>query len=359
MLVEFHPQFNSQETNQTHYNLVPWSGTVATQPYSSNPPDQKTSHLETSKAEARDLNRAVEAQAAKCCTWKDCPTTLPFADDADLERHLQSHAGDVIQRRSGDGGCTWSGCHSKAKFKLSALKLHLQNVHVKPLVCVQPGCSFKQPFRGISDLRRHVNTKHSQTGVFRCPYKECRSSTRTFKRKDKWLEHVEDAQHQLDRICPVQHCWQGREIGFPFFYNRKVVVTHMFNKHGGTTDEVRDFSCAIGGCKTGDPPFLTKAQLLYHLEVHHAFVKDLAQQIVDSVGATEDHELQLAHVTDLFPNTNWIQNCSLCSPNHFFPPQDEKKRRSTALDTESPRTMIRMPRLDTVVYCVSHFLYAF
>ena len=30
--------------------------------------------------------------------------------------------------------------------------------------------------------------------------------TRTFKRKDKWLEHVEDAQHQLDNFCPVQHC---------------------------------------------------------------------------------------------------------------------------------------------------------
>jgi len=204
---------------------VPWSEKVATQPYSSSPPDQKISRLETSKAEARDLNRAVEARAAKCCTWKDCPTTLPFANDANLERHLQSHAGDVIQRRSGDGGCTWSGCHSKAKFKLSALKLHLQNVHVKPLICVQPGCSFKRPFRSISDLHRHVHTKHSQTGVFRCPYKECRSSTRTFKRKDKWLEHVEDAQHQLDNFCPVQHCWLGARDGCINFHPPQVRCT--------------------------------------------------------------------------------------------------------------------------------------
>jgi hypothetical protein len=110
MLVEFHPEFNPQETDQKHYNLVPWSGKVATQSYSSNSTEQIPSHLETSKAEAQDLNRAVEARAAKCCTWKDCPTTLPFANDADLESHLQSHAADVIQRRSGDGGCTWSGC---------------------------------------------------------------------------------------------------------------------------------------------------------------------------------------------------------------------------------------------------------
>ncbi|PMD12799.1 hypothetical protein NA56DRAFT_454081 [Hyaloscypha hepaticicola] len=295
MLVEFHPQFNSQETDQTHYNLVPWSGKVASQSYSSNYLDQNTSRLETSKAEAWDPDRAVEVRAAKCCTWKECPTTLPFANDADLELHLKSHAEDVIQRLSNDGSCTWSG-YSKAKFKLSALKLHLQNVHVKPLICGHPGCSYKRPFRNISDLQRHVHTKHSQTGVFRCPYKECRSSTRTFKRKDKWLKHVEDAQHQLDKFCPVQHCWIGARGGSVNFENPKEVVKHMLDAHGGTSDQVRHFSCAIGGCEVGDPPFLTKHQLMSHLMLHHHFGFAMTQLVVDAVETTEGHQLQLAHL---------------------------------------------------------------
>jgi hypothetical protein len=352
MLVEFQPQFNSQETDQTHYNLVPWSGKVATQAYSNNSTEQITSRLEASKAKVRDLDLAIEARAAKCCTWKDCPTTLPFTNNADLEHHLEGHAGEVIQRWPGDGSCTWGGCHSKAKFKLSALKHHLQNVHVKPLICVQPGCSFKRPFRSIRDLERHVHTKHSQTGVFRCPYKECRSSTRTFKRKDKWLDHVEDAQHQLDEFCPVQDC----TANLP---RRKWTVTHMFDEHGGTSDEVRDFSCAIGGCKTGDPPFLTKAQLLGHLKFHHGFNQGLAQQVVDSVGATEDHELQLTHLGDfdLSLHATWSISCTICSPQSFISFQEYKKRPSNDLDRASPRTIERSRRPKAVVLCVSRFLH--
>jgi hypothetical protein len=356
MLVEFHPEFNSQETDQKHYNLVPWSGKVATQSYSNNSPDQVTSRLENSKAEARDLNRAVEARAAKCCTWKDCPTALPFTNNEGLERHLESHVEDVIQNPSGDGGCTWSGCHSKAKFKLSALKLHLENVHVKPLVCGRPGCSFKRPFRNRSDLERHVHTKHSQTGVFRCPYKECRSSTKTFKRKDKWLEHVEAAQHQLDNFCPVQHCEKEARGGFESFQNPKEVVKHMFREHGEASDDVRDFICAIGGCELGDPPFLTKGQLMSHLKLHHSFVKELAQFVVDTVETTEDHQLHLAHLSsDINWAENCVESCSLCSPSYHLPLQEEKKRRSI----DWPRNMKRIRRPDTLVYCVSHFLHSF
>jgi hypothetical protein len=281
-------------------------------------------------------------------------------NDAELERHLESHAEDVIQNRVSDGGWTWSGCHSKAKFKLSALKLHLQNVHVRPLICVQPGCSFKRPFRNISDLQRHVRTKHSQTGVFRCPYKECRASTRTFKRKDKWLEHVEDAQHQLDIFCPVQHCWYEARGGSGL-QNPKEVVKHMFSEHGGTSDKVRDFSCAIGGCEVGDPPFLTKDQLMSHLRFHHYFGNAMEQLLIDAVETTVGHQLQLAHLVDLglSPPATWSKSCTVCSPQSFISFREYKKRLSNDLDIPSPRTIERTRRPKAVVFCVSHFLHDF
>jgi hypothetical protein len=357
MLVEFHPECNIQENDKIYYNIVPWSSKVTTQIHT--PPAQRTSRLES--LEAEDPNRTEEARAANCCTWKGCLSTLPFSSDAGLETHLQDHAEDIIQRWLGETGCTWSGCVSKAKFKLlSALKLHLENVHVKPLLCVRPRCSFKRPFQNIRDLQRHVQTKHSHTGVFRCPYKDCKSSTRSFARKDKWLQHVQDAQHQLSNFCPVQHCEKEVRGSFQGFQTPKEVVKHMFNEHAQPSLDVRDFSCAIGGCEIGDPPYLTKAQLWRHLEADHSLVEGM-QEVIDAMEATELHQVQ----TQLVSKEISFVSCRLCAPPPpLFPLVNEPSPAN--FDTEGPQSLVhrsprkrRVDQVIVIVYCVSHLFHRF
>jgi hypothetical protein len=96
---------------------------------------------------------------------------------------------------------------------------------------------------------------------------------------------------------------------------------------------------------------------LDHLRLHHNFIEDLVRHVVDFVEATEDHQLQLTHLTDLSPNTNWIESCSLCSPCDLVSPQEGKKRRGTSSDKDRPRTHKRA-RPEISIYCVSHVLYA-
>lgn len=149
MLVEFHPNLDPQESDKTHYNLVPWTGLVKTQGLAL--ATQNTTLLESTDThdlnhieardsnctKAEDLKRIEEARAAKCCTWKDCQSVSPFPSGAALKGHLEDHARDVIKRWSRDTECSWSGCVSKAKFKLlSPLRGHLENAHVKPLLCI-------------------------------------------------------------------------------------------------------------------------------------------------------------------------------------------------------------------------------
>jgi hypothetical protein len=354
MLVEFHPNLDPQESDKTHYNLVPWTGLVKTQGLTL--ATQNTTLLESTDThdlnhieardsnctKAEDLKRIEEARAAKCCTWKDCQSVSPFPSGAALKGHLEDHARDVIKRWSRDTECSWSGCVSKAKFKLlSPLRGHLENAHVKPLLCIRPGCSFKRPFRNISDLQRHVQTGHSRTGGFRCPYKECRSSTRIFARKDKWLEHVQDAEHQLDNFCPVQHCEKEARYlrGLP---SPKEAIKHMFNEHGGTSLDVRDFSCAIGGCEAGDPPYLTKDQLKKHLIADHSFAEVTLQVVLGVVEATELHQVQ----RQLIPTGIKFDPCRLCLPP---PPPKRRFDSFTPLFHRNKRS-----RFETVIYCVSH-----
>jgi hypothetical protein len=359
MLVEFRPEFNIQEKDKIYYNIVPWSSKV-TNPIHT-PPAQNTSHLEY--VEPEDPNLIEETRAANYCTWKGCPYILPFSSDAALENHLEAHAEDVTQRWSGETVCTWSGCVSKAKFKLlSALDLHLKNVHVKPLLCVQPGYPFKRPFRNIRDLQRHVLTKHSQTAVFRCPYKDCKSSTRSFARKDKWLQHVQEAQHQLDNFCPVQHCEKEVRGNFEGFQTVKEVVKHMFDEHARPSLGVRDFSCAIGGCENGDPPYLTKAQLWRHLEADHSLFEG-TQEVIDAVEATEPHQVQ----TQLVPKEINFVFCRVCrlppTPNHgfntFTPLSPAVIEQSPATyDTKGPQNLggrlVQRRNADEFIDCVSY-----
>ncbi|KAH8754961.1 hypothetical protein BGZ57DRAFT_958153 [Hyaloscypha finlandica] len=346
MLVEFHPNINIQENGKTHYSLVPWTGPAKAQGLTlltqNSAPLESTDTHDLNHIEARDRNctkaedlkRIEEARAAKCCTWKDCQSVTPFSSGVALKGHLEDHARDVIQRWSRDTECSWSGCVSKAKFKLlSPLRLHLENAHVKPLLCIRPGCSFKRPFRNISDLQRHVQTGHSRTSSFRCPYKECSSSARIFARKDKWLEHVQDAEHQLDNFCPVQHCEKEARSRCGFL-STKEAIKHMFNEHGGTSLDVRDFSCAIGGCEPGGPPYLTKDQLKTHLIANHSFAEVTLQVVLEVVEATEVHQVQ----EQLIPAGIKFDFCGLClpPPPHPFALCFHPNKRS---------------RFETIVYC--------
>jgi len=158
-----------------------------------------------------------------------------------------------------------------------------------------------------------------------------------FKRKDKWLKHVQDAQHQLDNFCPVQHCErEARNKRFYPFGTPKEALNHMFDEHVGRSLEVHDFSCAIGGCEHGDPPYLTKDQLAKHLVEDHRFHEG-AQDVVDAVETTEPRQLN----EQLVPRGIRYLPCRICSPT----------RRRDSLSRSPTR---KRRRVETVVYCVCH-----
>jgi hypothetical protein len=180
------------------------------------------------------------------CTWDGCEQISQ--GDEELRAHLDDHSNDCLAHWTPGSKCTWQGCKSKAAFKaLSLFKHHLLNIHTNPLLCTQPRCSYKKPFKNKHELERHNSTQHSVERRWECPYDSCPSESRTFARKDKWLQHIRETQHENDAFCPFYHCSHKAAQSSKSFESRKEIGKHFSNYHAGRA--VDGYGCGLGSCE--------------------------------------------------------------------------------------------------------------
>jgi hypothetical protein len=179
------------------------------------------------------------------CSWINCNVEL--FNDAEHTAHLESHANDVIEEWNAPSRCLWEGCRSKATFKSSkAYRHHLTNIHTHPLVCDDTGCTYKKPFRNNGDLNRHKITAHSANKLFQCPYESCQADVRSFIRKDKLLQHIQEIQHENDAFCPRPHCTYIHRSRHTGFSDRKAISAHFSTYHSLLREG--GYECSLGNC---------------------------------------------------------------------------------------------------------------
>jgi hypothetical protein len=159
------------------------------------------------------------------CPWLSCSVVLAICAKGAITSHLDAHReiGEPLDT------CNWPNCSSKAVFKTrSSFQTHIYNIHVIPLVCNVPGCSYVKPFTKRCDLNRHKSTVHGDAGQVECPIQGC--DTRA--RKDKLQEHMRKYHDRLR--CPYNHCTttvvEGQE------------ETHVRESHG-------PYECGLGACE--------------------------------------------------------------------------------------------------------------
>lgn len=176
----------------------------------------------------------------------DSSTVVPTATSAPT--HIPDV--DIDIEWFGPQKCHWQACASKATFRSpSSLKAHIRNVHVSPLICTHPGCSYMKPFGKQCDLKRHIATIHGTKHIYRCLESECKE---TFSRKDKMMKHARE-NHELFR-CSCNHC-----LAIVCATQRQ---SHLKEAHGL-------FECAIGSCKSGGRSYFHKKDLRGHLKRIH------------------------------------------------------------------------------------------
>lgn len=192
------------------------------------------------------------------CPW---PTLTPCSIQLDLnknklaEQHLRLHT----ERLNGDLRCRWPKCLSRATFRTpSALRTHLINFHVNPLLCTHPGCTYRRPFGKQNDLNRHVISVHSNSRDHKCIAKDCNVE---FSRKDKLKKHMREEHQNLK--CPYNHC------------SATVLETkeleHLQSSHG-------PYECALGLCEDELASRFLEGSLKRHLrkdhQIEHSVIED-------------------------------------------------------------------------------------
>lgn len=207
------------------------------------------------------------------------------------ETHFRWHEVEIRRHWRGESRCIWPDCPSKAIFKSPGqLKTHLFNIHVAPLVCAEPKCSYKKPFRNQHDLRRHIATAHGETRSYKCPIEDCDASTKGFARKDKLLKHIRQ-EHENVR-CEYNHC------------SAVVLATqtasHLSQYHG-------DFECQVGGCRNSPASRFTKLTFKRHLRRDHSIGFDSTYSLTNlHVGMSE---IAITSYLAKFP----VEDCKICS----------------------------------------------
>jgi hypothetical protein len=244
------------------------------------------------------------------CTWDGCEFSFP--SPGGLTNHLIEHSQAVLARWIQPSGCIWQGCRSKAIFNTTlAYEHHLRNIHSHPLLCNAPRCPHKKPFRNHADLDRHNRTAHLKEQKYECPYDFCEAETRTFARKDKWLKHIRETQHQNDAICPLFHCSLKQRKTLKKFASREEISMHFASQHAG--DPESRYECALGSC-CGDlkPDFWTIEGLSDHILIDHGRSL-LLRNIIDIL--EEERVLTLEHF-DRYRGTyyrgNDVHDCITC-----------------------------------------------
>jgi hypothetical protein len=171
---------------------------------------------------------------------------------------------------SGPRGCNWRGCLSKATFHSpSALRTHLKNVHISPLICTQSGCTYKKPFGKQCDFKRHFATIHRSAAepLIQCVETGC---TEQFTRKDKMLKHAREY-HELHKCshnhCTATVCAAERE-------------SHLQLSHGS-------LECVIQSCRTGGRSYFKEFNLRRHLRKVHQISYSGAEAVLEAALDTE------------------------------------------------------------------------
>ncbi|KIW30377.1 uncharacterized protein PV07_06126 [Cladophialophora immunda] len=146
------------------------------------------------------------------------------------------------------------------------MKAHVRNMHVAPLVCTHPGCSYKKPFGKPCDLKRHLATVHNTIGGYPCLESDC---TATFSRKDKMMKHARE-KHELFK-CPHNHC-----SATVFAVERE---SHLRESHGR-------YECAIGSCISTHGTHkscFTERSLSAHLRTCHRITFESVSTLLNSM----------------------------------------------------------------------------
>jgi hypothetical protein len=241
------------------------------------------------------------------CTWAGCQQTADKYDE--LKAHLESHSLEAQVLWTLGSKCTWQGCKSKAVFKsIAQMKQHLTNIHSDPLMCTQPRCPYRKPFKNQHDLERHTSTKHSVERKWECPYDTCSSEIRTFVRKDKWLKHIREVQHENDAFCPFYHCSLIADQSGKGFESRKEIGNHFSQAHAGKDDGA--FECALGSCeKISSHDRWNISGLERHLaQEHNIFI--FSYQL-DQIRKGTDGIFRLQHVPQSELH-KWV-DCKICA----------------------------------------------
>ena len=233
---------------------------------------QVTAALAENQAET--TSDYVPIQTKFSCTWDGCP--YGSSSEATLPVHLKQHASSVLRQWSQHSTCMWQGCKSKASFKDERLyKLHLQNIHINPLVCPILKCHHKRPFRDYADLFRHRSTAHSVLRPYVCPFENCPEEVSTFARKDKWVKHIREIPHEGDKFCPYYHCTEQATLSAGF-QTREEISKHFAKLHSNY--ESSQILCALGACAFNpESERWTSSGLQDHLKRFHGMESDDAQ----------------------------------------------------------------------------------
>lgn len=238
----------------------------------------------------------------------------------ELAAHLEIHASHASALWKPSSTCTWQGCSSKAVFKTpGSYSIHLKNLHTHPLVCTTPGCSYKKPFRNEQDRERHNVTAHLKALKFICPYDSCEAEVRSFARKDKWLKHIRETEHQNDAFCPFSHCAALQQDATKGgFTTRTEISKHFSVYHTGNRED--GYQCALESCgKYSSPHCWNRAGLAKHLESHHGIGN--SYQVISNCDENGSKIISIEHFTSshrVFPwrsyYTGPLYDCTICAP---------------------------------------------
>ncbi|PMD16959.1 hypothetical protein NA56DRAFT_752632 [Hyaloscypha hepaticicola] len=240
----------------------------------------------SSQTIASDSPFPPSATAPSECGWKRCSSNLSCSTSK-YRAHLKFHAEEARKqwkgaRANGEMKCTWSGCKGKGKYPTEKLfEQHLINIHINPLVCTVKNCSHTKPFRARHDLQRHIDTAHSGTSKYRCPFDFC---TKGFTRKDKWSKHLYD--HHDTEPCPYSHCPDENFVAGV----EQSTAEHIAKMHG-------IFECGLDGCNDGRVFGFSDTGLSEHLQVVHNMEWVTVLRARASAKSKGDSTLQIDHIS--------------------------------------------------------------
>jgi len=220
------------------------------------------------------------------CNWSSCGN-LRFQKQEAFAQHQQAHCDDLIQAAQASKRlsfiCGWESCklHKNAReFKtMGALRKHLQQ-HVKNHWCSHATCSIS--FSRRSDLKRHMETKHSTNRPFFCSFDACDRSADGFARKDKLDDHLKKTHPMFQ--CSFDHC-ESKVLESEMHF-------HLNEMHSGKTIELQRegmYECNLSGCESSLSRF-NALSAKKHLIRHHGVSDGGAWWAVNNAPKSGPHD---------------------------------------------------------------------